>query len=184
MLAINSATIQQITENLFYSSPEELWPTCKVVIVLGSSACEYRIQRAWELFKSRDVLYILCGGNFSNYTNEFDHPYTEAGYMKDYLLKQGIALEQILCEENSANTFENLKNAFAILDRYAINAPVGIISAGFHMARVRQLTDKLHVSYNVVFIPAYGEHTKKDNWFLNEIGLNIVTHEYEKGYGK
>lgn len=180
-MTVNSATIKQITEKLFYSSSEELWGACKVVIVLGSSACKYRIQKAWELFKTQDVLYILCGGNFSSYTDEIGHTYTEACYMKNYLLKQGIAQEKIFCEENSTNTFENIKNAFAILDGYDVKAPIGIVSAGFHMARVRQLTDKLNASYNVIYIPAYGEHTGKDNWFLNEIGINIVTQEYEKG---
>jgi len=173
--------ISQITEDLYYSSPEELWKKCKVVVILGSATCEYRIERALEIFKDEKIVYLVCGGNYSIYKDASGCPYKEGEFMKNYLLDRGISEEMILCDEESENTAENLRNACAILDKYHKVGPIGVISAGFHMARVKYLAEKLQLPYELVFIPAYGKNTRKDNWFLNETGLRIVSEEYKKG---
>ncbi len=179
---LNQDLICQINKTLFFSSPESLWPYCQVVIILGSSACEYRVARTWDLFGDKKVLYIVCGGNRSVYQDASGNPYSEAAFMQAYLLAKGVPEKQILTETQSHNTFENLKNALAILPK-EYSGPIGIISAGFHMYRVKSLCEKLLVPHNLVFIPAYGEHTGKDNWFANAVGLKIVTTEYAKSQG-
>lgn len=176
---LNKDLICKITEKLFFSSPEELWPYCQVVIILGSSACEYRVARTWDLFGDKNVLYIVCGGNRSVYKDASGNSYTEAAFMQAYLLAKGVPAERIITEMQSLNTFENLQNAFKILPKKYFGS-VGIISAGFHMSRVKSLCEKLPVHHDLVFIPAYGVHTRKDNWFANEVGLQIVTAEYTK----
>lgn len=176
---LNQDLICQINKTVFFSSPKSLWPQCQVVIILGSTACEYRVSRAWELFGDKKVLYVVCGGNRSIYQDASGNPYSEAAFMQAYLLAKGVPEKRIITETKSLNTFENLQNAFEILPQEC-SGPVGIISAGFHMSRVKSLCEKLSVPHNLVFIPAYGEHTRKDNWFANAVGLQIVTTEYAK----
>ena len=71
-----------------------------------------------------------------------DEPSTEARAMADYLMEQGVSAEQLLLEEESHNTFQNLACTFELLKETGYEDQMGqvlVVSNGFHLTRVRML---------------------------------------------
>ena len=70
-----------------------------------------------------------------------DEPESEAKCMADYLTEHGVAGEQILLEDQSHNTLQNLIYTERLLDEQGIGneEDIVVVSNGFHLARVRML---------------------------------------------
>lgn len=173
--------IETINKKLFIKTDEKQWEQCSYVIVLGSYNCKYRVERACQLFSSKSVKYIVCGKNQSFYSGEGNAPLSESEFMQQYLLECGVPTENILVENNSINTLQNIGNALAILSANYNSGKVGIITGGFHMRRVHEIVKKCAVSKkikdNIIYIPAYGDHTRPDNWHKSFKGTDIILNE-------
>lgn len=70
-----------------------------------------------------------------------DEPESEAQCMADYLVQHGVAREQILLEDRSHNTLENLLYTQQLLTEHEIdlNEDAVLVSNGFHLTRARML---------------------------------------------
>lgn len=70
-----------------------------------------------------------------------DEPESEAQCMADYLTEHGVAGEQILLEDQSHNTDQNLRYTVALLAEkgYDTTGDILVVSNGFHLTRVRML---------------------------------------------
>lgn len=110
------------------------------VIVLGaqwktngpSMVLKYRLDKALEYLQiNPDAKVIVSGGRGSN------EPISEAEGMYGYLVEHGIAKERILKEDTSTNTFENLRNSGALLDK--AQDEVVIVTNDFHVFRAERL---------------------------------------------
>lgn len=115
------------------------------MIVLGSQVradgpaviTKYRLDRAREYLKDHpETVCIVSGGQGKN------EPAPEAVIMKQYLVQKGIPTEQILTEDRSLNTIENIRNSKAmILEQKSaegdaeIEDDVGIVTNNFHVFR-------------------------------------------------
>lgn len=137
------------------------------IIVLGahvrstgpSRALALRLDRAYEYaLENPDTTIIVSGGQGSN------EPCTESSAMKQYLLEKGISEEQILEEEQSTNTRENLIFSGAMIPD---GASVGIISNGFHICRALHLAETLGYE-NVSGIPARSDLATQPTNLLRE----------------
>lgn len=113
------------------------------VIVLGahvrsdgpSRALSLRLDKALEYAKKNpDTIFIVSGGQGSN------EPCTESSAMKRYLTNRGLEPEQILEEDRSTNTRENLIFSKKMIPS---GASVGIVSNSFHICRALHLAKKL-----------------------------------------
>lgn len=62
---------------------------------------------------------------------------SEAEAIKTYLVSHGIEPERILCEPDSENTFENIRNSAALLAENGLPTDVVIASDGFHQYRAQ-----------------------------------------------
>ncbi|MBP3653232.1 MAG: YdcF family protein, partial [Clostridia bacterium] len=177
----NDPDVSQITEDMFHSLPAaELEPD--VVAILGSNKCGYRVDKALEYLAglASKPLVIASGGNpcgEAGYTHM-----TEAAYMKLRLLEADIPEERILCEENSRNTTQNAENILELINKHLSNLErpvVSVVTGGFHMRRVFRdfgLLQGLH-PLRLQAVPAYGNHTRPDNWYKNLMGTYIVLNE-------
>ena len=101
------------------------------IIILGAAintpALTNRSLEGLRLYKDGkgDVL-VLSGGRIS------DKDISEAGYMKKVITKNSPTISNIILEENSHSTYENIKNSKALLP----NAKsVIVVSDKFHLAR-------------------------------------------------
>ncbi|MGC4017920.1 MAG: YdcF family protein [Muricomes sp.] len=90
---------------------------------------------------------------------------SEAAAMSEYLYLHGIDKRQIILEDTSTSTRENLKNSSKIIGNLA--EPVGIITNGFHMYRALQIGRKLGFM-NIQGIAATSNPILQINYLMRE----------------
>ena len=119
----------------------------RVMIVLG---CQVREDGPSVLLRDRldealaywedheDTLIVVSGGQGSN------EPTTEARAMADYLEERGVEEDQILLEDWSHNTAQNLRYSRALLEEAGedLSGGVIVVSNGFHLTRARMLAQR------------------------------------------
>lgn len=120
----------------------------RTMIVLGCQVKSYgpsvllqdRLDKALEYWKEHPEVTVVVSG-----AQGPDEPSTEARAMADYLIARGVPEEQILLEEGSRNTFQNLSGSKAVMEQAGLSAQQGVVvvSNGFHLVRVRMLADRV-----------------------------------------
>lgn len=116
----------------------------RIMIILGcqvkpwgpSILLQDRLDKALEYFEAHPDTVIVTSG-----AQGADEPSTEAAAMRDYLVERGVPAEQILLEERSTNTLENIRYSLDVLAEhgYDVTADIAVVSNGFHLARVRMI---------------------------------------------
>ena len=77
----------------------------------------------------KDIIFIPSGGKGE------DETISEAQAMKNYLIDQGIKKENILIEDKSKNTFENIKFSNKIIKERDENANIAFSTTNYHVFR-------------------------------------------------
>ena len=98
-----------------------------------------RVDKAIELYqkcKTKPII-IPSGGKGA------DEKLSEAQAMKDYLLARGVPEEQIVLEDRSATTRENLAFSKAIIDARGGAKRVALVSSNYHIYRCVLLARKV-----------------------------------------
>lgn len=94
-----------------------------------------RVDRAIEFYKKqlektgKKAIFVSSGGQGS------DETISEAAAMKRYLLEQGIPEEQILVEDQSTNTVQNMRFSKKIIEERTPNAKSAFSTTNFHIFR-------------------------------------------------
>ena len=177
--------IEQINRQLFiYENPGQTSAgagQCDIVVVLGSTRCEARIRKAYELFGGSAAAYIVSGGGESAYSDSSGTILTESEFMYHYLIERGVAPESIVMENCSRNTLENITYVLDILEKSARGSRIAIVTASFHLPRVMQIIQscKGYGRYNILPVPVQGELTRPDNWFKTCYGASIIFNELD-----
>lgn len=91
----------------------------------------------WE--EHPDMKIIVTGGKGD------DEHISEAQGMYDYLTAHGVDGAQIFMEDKSRNTWQNINNTFALMERegWSLTGDVLLVSSGFHLARIEMLWDRV-----------------------------------------
>lgn len=114
------------------------------MIVLGCMVYEWgpsillrdRLDTALDYLEDHpDTTVIVSGGQGA------DEHISEAQAMHDYLVERGFPPEQILLEDQSTNTYENMLFSNRIIAENGIDVTddIVVVSNDFHLARVRML---------------------------------------------
>lgn len=139
-------------------------------VVLG---CQIRGDRPSKMLAQRldaaveylavytEVPVVVSGG-----TGEGQR-YSEAEVMRDYLVEKGVDADRILMEEHSADTYENLRNSFAVLDGHGGYSAVTIISNGFHQMRAAVISAAL--GKNAYAVSARTDADVAPYYFIREL---------------
>ena len=120
----------------------------QVMIVLG---CQLREDGPSQLLRDRldaalgywqahpEGTILLSGGQGPN------EPVSEAQGMADYLAAHGVPRGQMLLEEQSRNTWQNLLYSWETLEAAGLDPrqEVVLVSNGFHLARARLLWERV-----------------------------------------
>ncbi|RIJ64227.1 YdcF family protein [Rummeliibacillus sp. POC4] len=124
----------------------------KYVIVLGakvkrgaipSKALAFRLNAALDYAKQYpDIQIIVSGGQGP------DEDATEASVMKQYLIDRGFPESQIIVEDQSTSTYENLLNSKEIVGDELKG--LTIVSSDYHLARAKMLSKELHIKCDVI----------------------------------
>ena len=129
---------------VLYGSYDHVQGEPRVMVILGcqvkpwgpSILLQDRLDKALNYLKDHpDMTVVVSGGQGP------DEPCTEARAMCDYLTANGVDAEQILLEEESHNTLQNLKYSMKLLEAegFDLSADMVVVSNGFHLTRVRML---------------------------------------------
>lgn len=129
---------------VLFSGHDRMEGEPEVLIILGcqvkpwgpSILLQDRLDRALEYLNDHPELTVVVSGG-----QGADEPVSEARAMEDYLVEHGFPAEQIILEEQSSNTVENLTCSLAALSAagFGPETDVAVVSNGFHSARVRML---------------------------------------------
>lgn len=135
-LLINTAAI------LSYSKVDEARPA-DVAIVLGaglgngqvSPVFRERINHGIDLYKNGYVAKLIITGGVGEGST-----YSDAYVGKQYAISQGVPDADILCEEKSTVTEENLRYAKVIMDREGWDTAI-VVSDPLHMKRAMRMAE-------------------------------------------
>lgn len=171
---------RQMTK-LLYSDIEDDGKNGDCIFVVGSSkAIQYRLPKAVELYRAGRASKILFSGGVTWSGNDF----SEAVSLKKAAISLGIPEQDILIEDRSLHTLENVLASLLILDRdfhlYKINRLLAVTTS-YHMKRLH-LTLKTYMPswINYTLCAAEDDNTRKDNWFLTDLGRKRVQDESAK----
>lgn len=174
-LEAEKLTVHQMT-NLLYSGMEDDKKPGDCIFVAGSSkAVQYRLPIAVDLYKQGRASKILFSGGVKWNGNNFP----EAVVLKNKAISLGVAEKDILTEDVSMHTLENVLASLLVLDRafhlYKIERLL-VVTASYHMRRLL-LTMKTYMPDWITFTacPANDKNTRKDNWFKSEAGKKTCT---------
>ncbi len=95
-----------------------------------------RLDTALEYWQDHPDMIVVTSGGMG-----YNEPVSEARCMADYLMERGVPEENILLEDRSFSTYENLRFSMELLaaEGYDTTGEVMVVSNGFHLARVRML---------------------------------------------
>ncbi len=119
-----------------------------VIIVLGAGIdevgqpkpeLERRLVRAQELFDDGYAKAIIVTGAQGD-----DEPITEAISMKRYLMGLDVVESNVIIEEGSYNTMQNLTNAKAIMDKRGFTTAI-VVSTDYHIWRALSMCEDLGI---------------------------------------
>ena len=141
------------------------------ILLLGiarSDACDDREMNrrcqlaATQYHRTKGTRVIACGGA------QRDETETEALTMKKQLIEFGVAPDDILLEELSQTTMENLRNAWLLLTKED-RGDLLIVTSDYHRARVRLIARRLGITAQV-----YGAKTPFSTAKVRRVFLEIL----------
>ena len=164
----------EIVDRLLFQGLEDTGEDADCIFVLGSvKATQYRVPVAVDAYNAgRANKLMLCGGALRDFPvgkcSEAEHMYKAA-------LELGVVEENIILENSSQNTVENILFALIELQRaFWLNKVrrVLLVTTAYHMRRslaiARYLFPK-HIA--IVPCPANDNNTRRDNWVNTPVGI-------------
>ncbi len=151
-----------------------------VMIVLGcqvkpdgelSVQLEYRLNTALEQYSKKPVPIICCGAQGG------DEPMTEAQAMYNYLSSKGVDAKDLIIEDKSYSTFENLENAKKLMEEYGYKHPI-VVTSDYHLPRALAIAAKAGLNASGLGAPIKPEYFIKNycrevlGWVKFLLGLN------------
>lgn len=106
-----------------------------------------RLNRARHLLKNQSADRVAILGGITGKL-----PVSEAAAGRSYLIEQGVADQQILVEDQSRHTLENLQLAREMLakhDRHSSNHAVILISNRYHLARAHAMASGMKIDHGL-----------------------------------
>lgn len=164
----------EIIDRLLYKDLEDTGENIDCIIVLGSiKATKYRVPMAVNVYNSgRANKIMLCGGA----SREFpDGTRIEAEDMYKRVLELGVPEEDIILENTSQNTVENILCALVELQRvFWLNRinKILLVTTTYHMRRSMAIARYLFPAHiDIVPCPADDDTTKRENWMNSSKGI-------------
>ena len=124
------------------------------VIILGAglqgekpkNILKYRLDKAINYYgKYPNTIFIVSGGK------EKDEVISESKAMKDYLISYSIPEKNIIEENQSTTTLENLTFSQKFIPNNVEN--IGVISNDFHMYRIKFFANSLNYKISPIYAP-------------------------------
>jgi len=137
-------TFSALLGAVLYGSYDHIEGEPEIMVVLGcmvypwgpSILLQDRLDEALDYWEAHPEMTVVVSGGQGP-----DEHISEARAMYDYFVAQGMPPEQILLEERSSNTIQNLRYSRQLLEGegYDLSDGVLVVSNGFHLTRARML---------------------------------------------
>lgn len=164
-----------VVDRLLFEGLEDTGKSADCIIVLGSiKAAEYRVPIAVKAyFAGRSERILLCGGTVRDFSGR---NMSEAEHMLEKALESGVPKTNIIMENHSQNTIENILCSLLELQRSMwLNKvkSVLLVTTTFHIRRSLHIAQYLFPAHISVYpCPADDTNTKRDNWMNTAIGTD------------
>ena len=148
--------------------------TYHAIVVLGAQVnpdgtpsvqLEWRLSKALEIYKLNPMPIVVTGAQGA------DEPATEASVMRDWLAARGVGLQDILMDETSFNTKENIANAVRLLPPDIID--ILIVTSDYHLPRALQVARDLGLNPSGAASPI-----KPEFWLKNHARETLAWGKY------
>lgn len=172
-----------LVDGLLFQDLEDTGEKADCIIVLGSvKAAQYRVPVAVDSYKAeRASKIMLCGGKLRDFpVGEC----SEAEHMYKAVLELGVPKEDIILENSSQNTVENILFALVELQRtFWLNnvRRVLLVTTAYHMRRSLAIARYLFPEHIAIIpCPANDNNTRRDNWMYTPVGIERAKGEAMK----
>jgi uncharacterized SAM-binding protein YcdF (DUF218 family) len=141
--------------------------SAEAIIVLGheskrklSSLCIKRLEKAIKLYSKKELPIIFSGG-YSLKNKRGEGP-SEAELMKNYAIKKGVSLSNILLEEKSRDTQGNAYFTKQILKKKGWKK-VLVITSDFHLLKTKFFFDFIYgPKFKISYMGVKSDFSKKE----------------------
>ena len=169
---------EELSDIVFLPDTTEKPECYEIVFLLGGVSQKYRVEEAAKNFHEGRIERIIATGGKGFFST--DRKETEATRMRRQLLDSGVPEANIIIEDKSRNTFENIQNSIAKLRADYIDLSSidkAILTSDFHLRRaVGMLVQQLDGA-KVYGIGAKDGKTDFDHWFTNPYGRDLIKKE-------
>ena len=137
----------------------------QIMIILGcqvlpsgnpSMLLRDRLDEALDYLEAHPDMTVVVSGSMAG-----TEPITEASCMAEYLIANGVPEENIIQEDKSHNTWQNLQFSGELLAQLGYDTTVDmiVVSNGFHLTRARMLWERVWGDdYNLSTLAAPSSH--------------------------
>lgn len=170
-------------ESIVYSNIKDNGQISKYGLVFGNSMLiKERVSKAVELYNDKRIKKIIFMGGTNGISNQNNSVIAEANKMKELAIKMGVDPKDIIVDNTSNNTFENIDNAMALLkDEIATIKNITVVTSEFHLKRCYAIFKKNYPNINITLVAAKDGFSDSNNWFLSDnswnSGRSIATYE-------
>jgi len=169
-----------VIDRLLFCGMEDTGERADCIIVLGSSkASKYRVPVAIDAYRAgRADKIMMCGGVVRDFP---EGKCSEAEHMQRAALSLGAAKEDIILENSSQNTVENILFAMIELQRaFWLNnvRRILLVTTSYHMRRSLAVARYL-LPKHITIIPCHANDnsTRRENWMNTPDGVKRVKNE-------
>jgi len=168
-------------QKIVYGNIIDNGKSCTYGLVFGNSMLiNERVNTAVDAYKNNRIKKIIFSGGSNGISNQNNDIIPEAIKMKNSARKLGVNEEDILVEDKSNNSFENVDNSFKLISSENISS-IAIITSEFHLKRCMAIIKKKFPNLEIILIPSKDGFSDSDNWFLSDntwnSGRSLATYE-------
>ena len=169
--------IDRIVFSNIYDSGE----SCNYALVFGHvMLINERTTKAVEMYKEGRVKkLVFMGGGYGDSNASDDHT-PESHQMRNLAITMGVNPNDIIIEDLSTNTKENILYAIKLLN-LTENDTVMLITSEFHLKRCDALIKKILPGIHTILVGVLDGVNDRDKWFNND---NIWINNGKHGSGK
>lgn len=164
----------ELVDRLLFQGLDDTGARADCVMVLGSiKAAKYRVPLAVDAYRAgRAQKILLCGGKVRDFPTG---ACSEAEHMRQAVLDMGVPAEDVILENASQNTVENIRFGLAELQRtFGLNDihSVLLVTTAYHMRRSLAIARHLFPAHIAIIpCPANDTNTRRDNWMNTPAGM-------------
>ena len=159
---------RELIDKIVFSKVEDNGNSCDYAFVFGHAMLiNERTSYAVKMYKEKRVNKLLfLGGGYGDSNSSDDHV-PESHKMRSLALSLGVNPEDILVEDKSKNTYENIINALQLIDTKSIDT-IMLITSEFHLKRCQAIIKKIIQKMKLILVKVKDGIHDRENWYLKD----------------